>query len=209
LISSTDSLPHVLGDELNNIQDKSIPIYYKIFPAAKSIVGFLPFLVFNRLSVTRPRVFGFFKALKDNEGASLPTGVAGYCWGGKFVTLLCQDTEKSSTGASIVDCGFTAHPSLLEVPADVEPVTKPMSVSIGDADFALGIDKVREMERIFKAKDGGGEKFEVTVLPGARHGFAVRGNMEVQAEKDQMESATKQAVDWFGKWLGQNRESKL
>ena len=38
---------------------------------------FVPFLYFCRPSITQPRVFGFLKALKNNEAKDLPVGTAG------------------------------------------------------------------------------------------------------------------------------------
>ena len=43
--------------------------------------------------------------------------------------MLAADEEKVD-GKSLIDCGFTAHPSLLSVPNDMEKVKKPLSVAI-------------------------------------------------------------------------------
>lgn len=103
-----------------------------------------------------------------------------------------------------MDAGFTAHPSMLDVPADIEAVTLPLSVCIGDVDFGLPMQGVRQIREIFERKNGGGEggRFEIVVLEGARHGFAVRGNPKVEREMEQGIVAEDQAVKWFGKWCG-------
>ena len=48
-------------------------------PAVRVISAFIPFLYFNRLSVTKPRVFKWFHDLRTNEAASLPVAAAGFC----------------------------------------------------------------------------------------------------------------------------------
>ena len=156
----------------------------------------------NRLAITQPRVFAWFKALRSNEGADLPVGCAGFCWGGKFVFLLCADTEKAANGKSLVDCGFTAHPSNLVIPADAEAVKLPLSVSVGDVDLALSIKQVNQTKEIFSEK-GQKEKFEVIVIPGARHGFAVRAKLDNEEAVKQGLQAEEQAVAWYNKWFSQ------
>lgn len=171
-------------------------------PGLRSFAGFAPFVFFNRLSVSKPRVYKFFHDLRSAEASNLPIGVAGFCWGGKLVTLLCADSEKAANGRSLVDAGFTAHPSMLDVPADIEAVTLPLSVCIGDVDFGLPIAGVKQIQDIFERKNGEGEglRYEIVVLEGARHGFAVRGNPKVKKEMEQGMVAEDQAVDWFRKW---------
>ncbi|MCJ1410291.1 hypothetical protein MMC19_004376 [Ptychographa xylographoides] len=173
---------------------------WKIFPLATAVSNFVPFLFKNRLSVAKPRVYKFFHDLRANEGTSLPVGAVGYCWGGKYTFLLCSDSEKAINGKCLVDCGFTAHPSNLSVPADAEAVVLPLSVACGDHDMVLSIDQLTQMKEILEKKDK--EKHEVVVIPGATHGFAVRGN---PAEPKAVEFGTQaedQAVDWFLKWFG-------
>ena len=155
-------------------------------------------MFFNRFGLSYPRVVKFMTALRSNEAASLPVGVAGFCWGGKHVTLLCADKDKTPDGESLITCGFTAHPSALAVPADIEAVKLPLSISIGDVDFGLAIGKVNEAKQILE-KDTG--KHEVVVIPGAKHGFAVRGNPGDEEEVKQGIQAEDQAVAWFDKWF--------
>ncbi len=157
-------------------------------------------MYYNRLSITKPRVFDFFKALRDNEAADLPVGTAGFCWGGKLVTLLCQDSEKASNGKSLVDAGFTAHPSGLTLPNDVEAVQKPLSIANGTLDFQLTMPGVNQIQEVFGKKEQG--RYEIVVYEGAKHGFAVRGNPKVERELKQGAEAEDQAIAWFTKWLG-------
>jgi dienelactone hydrolase len=156
-------------------------------------------MIRNRVAVATPVVLNFFKALKENEAADLPVGTAGYCWGGKYVFMLCGDSEKASNGKSLVDCGFTAHPSNLVIPADAEPIKLPLSVAIGDKDFALKNELVNQMQGIFEKKKE--VETEVVVIPGAPHGFAVRCSPTDEKAVEQAEQAFEQAVAWFDKFL--------
>ena len=47
-----------------------------------------------------------------------------------------------------------------------------------------------------------GKMFEMIVVEGARHGFAIRGNPGDEDEKRRGQMAEDQAVDFFGRWLG-------
>ena len=168
-------------------------------PLAHVLFSFIPFLYHNRLSVSKPRVYNFFHALRNSEASLLPVGAAGFCWGGKFVFLLCSDSEKAANGKSLIDCGFTAHPSNISVPADPNAVNLPLSVCVGDVDIALAIGQVETTRKILAEK--GGERHEVVVIPGARHGFAVRAKPDDEKAVEQGVKAEEQAVAWFQRWL--------
>ena len=168
-------------------------------PVFRAFFGFAPFLFYNRLAVTKPRIYKFFHDLRSNEAASLPVGAAGYCWGGKFVFLLCSDSEKATNGKSLIDCGFTAHPSNLVIPADAQPINLPLSVAVGDADFALPLADVQKTKSILEEK--GKDMHEVVIIPGAKHGFAVRAHPDDEKAVEQGLQAENQAVNWFTKWF--------
>jgi len=166
------------------------------------ISGFIPFLYYTRPSIAKPRVYKFFHALRTNEATSLPLGAAGFCWGGKHVFLLCSDSEKASNGKSLIDCGFTAHPSNLAIPADAQAVSLPLSVAVGDVDMAMPIKQVKQMKKILEGKGRGEETHTVVVIPGAKHGFAVRAKPDDKVAVEQGVKAEEQAVAWFNRWFG-------
>jgi len=172
----------------------------KVLPGLVAIANFVPFVWFCRQSVATPRIVKFLSDMRANEAASLPVGTAGFCWGGKFVTILCADTEKAADGKSLIDAGFTAHPSGLAIPSDIEAVKLPLSISVGDVDFALPVGGVKQIGEIFDKKEDK-EKYELVVIPDAKHGFAVRGNPEVEKELKQGIQAEDQAVNWWTKWF--------
>lgn len=74
-----------------------------------------------------------------------------------------------------------------------------MSVAVGDSDVELNIKGVRSLESILKKK---GEDHEVVILEGGKHGLAVRVDPHDELQTKYAEVAEKQAIAWFGKWLG-------
>ncbi|KUJ18045.1 alpha/beta-hydrolase [Mollisia scopiformis] len=188
-------------------------ILYKPFYILQAMTQAIPFIFKNRLSVTKPRVSSFIQALRTSPPpfptTNLKIGAAGFCWGGKHTMLLAQDPPSSrvspysSTSTSLplsplIDCAFTAHPSMISVPADIEQITVPTSVAVGDVDMAMGKKDILTMKEILEVKKKGDH--EVVLLDGAKHGFAVR----TMDDKHQWECAAKaetQAVQWFGRWF--------
>lgn len=92
---------------------------YKILIKPLLILRLLPmfalFLYRNTASKTMPTVTQFFASLRCTpETKYLRIGAAGYCWGGKHTVLLTHGPNP------LIDAGFTAHPSNLSVPGDIE-----------------------------------------------------------------------------------------
>lgn len=85
------------------------------------------------------------------------------------------------------------------MPGDIEGVTRPLSISIGDADIAMGIEQVKKAKAILEKKMD--DDHEVIIIPGAPHGFAVRGDPANDKAAQHAEQAKVQAVEWFKKWL--------
>lgn len=168
-------------------------------PLMQAVAGFAPFLFFCRLAVTQPRVYKFFHDLRDHEATSLPVGAAGFCWGGRFVFLLCSASEKAANSKNLIDCGFTAHPSTLVNPADANGVNLPLSVAVGDVDIVMPLKETEQVKQILAAK--GEDTHEVVILPGAKHGFAIRAAPNDEEGVKQGKQATEQAVSWFTKWF--------
>lgn len=169
------------------------PWLYKPYNVVWAITGFVPFLIRNSFGKSMPKVNEFFTAVRKDEGASLPVGAAGFCWGGPHIFDLAKGKEVN--GKPLVDAVFTAHPSNLSIPGDVKGIKKPVSVAIGDKDFAMSIQQVREMEGALKKIDG--LKSEVVVYPGAGHGFSIRADLANEKQAEQAAEAEDQAVKFF------------
>ena len=98
---------------------------------------------------------------------------------------------------------------MLVVPADVEPVKLPLSICIGDVDFALPVDGVKVIQQVFEKKaERESGRYELVVIPGAKHGFAVRGDEVDKTQLEQAQRAEDQAVEWFRKWMGLGDEER-
>lgn len=173
----------------------------------------IPWFVSNRPALAKPRIFSFFQALRTSappfDTDNLKIGAAGFCWGGKYTIHLAANTpssrvirHQSQIGspalAPLIDCGFTAHPSMVKVPKDIEEVTVPMSVAIGDVDMAMSGPLILKMKDVLEKKSEG---HEVVVMPGAKHGFALRTDPKLPLQMEYADKAEVQAIEWFTKWF--------
>ena len=124
--------------------------------------------------------------------------------------LLAQDAHSSrvhrhesqinsATLEPLLDCAFTAHPSYIDVPRDIEAITIPISVAVGDEDTAMKAPLIQQMKEILEVKKRGDH--EVTIMPGAKHGFAVRTHPDDKHEMECAEKAEVQAIEWFTRWF--------
>ncbi|KAL1855407.1 hypothetical protein Plec18167_005909 [Paecilomyces lecythidis] len=168
----------------------------KPYQVAWLIYGMIPFVARNTFGKSWPIVKDFFTAVRENEGAHLPIGAAGFCWGGKHTLNLAQGYE--SNGKPLIDAGFTAHPSNLEIPAEIEKIKKPVSFAIGDKDIQVRPPHIEQIRQIVEAKPEG-ERGEVKTYYGAGHGFAVRADHILKEAKQQADEAEDQAIDWFNR----------
>ena len=170
--------------------------------AVRLIALAAPFLYKNGPAATWPKVRDWCALLRESQGPAergLPIGAAGYCWGGKYAVRLVGSDALTAAGKPLVDAAFTAHPSKLDIPADVERVARPLSIAIGDRDVVLNEAGRKQVEAILDGKEG--VQTEFVLFEGAGHGFALRedeGNENLLA---QAVEAEKQALAWFDKHL--------
>jgi dienelactone hydrolase len=124
--------------------------------------------------------------------------------------LLTHDVPRNKVtvdGAEypLIECAFTAHPSLLSFPAHIQGVARPLSVANGEDDQYMGKEKMQTLVRILEGKNaevGGEGRHEAVVYPGAKHGFAVRGDRADPKQRERGEQSEEQAVRWFQRWFG-------
>jgi dienelactone hydrolase len=143
-------------------------------------------------------VKAFFDQLRKEEGATLPIGAAGFCWGGKH-TFLLANTEDNATadGKPLIDAGFAGHPSRLKIPGDIEPVSVPISIAVGDKDNQISVPQAEQIRKILEAKPPA-TKGEIRVYEGAGHGFCIRGELKENKElARQANEAEDQCMAWF------------
>ncbi|TVY62318.1 Protein AIM2 [Lachnellula suecica] len=170
----------------------------------------IPWLLKTRPGISHPRVTRFIGDLRSNappfETKNLKIGAAGFCWGGKHAFLLARDEVKtqvtrygSGEKGPMVDACFVAYPSMLSVPGDVEGVSVPVSVAVGDNDRALGAKNTKVLQEILEVKLKGDH--EVNIMEGAKHGFAIRLDPSIPEQVEQAEIAERQAINFFTKWF--------
>ncbi|CCG80722.1 Dienelactone hydrolase family protein [Taphrina deformans PYCC 5710] len=153
-----------------------------------------PWLFNHRDAVSKPIIDKFFTALRQD----LPTakiGAVGFCWGGRHVVLLTHADSSVQ-----VDCVVACHPSMLSVPGDIQKVTKPLSIQVGDKDQMVRMS-VKQADQARETIEQKGIAGEVKVYPGQVHGFACRGDLDTAEIKEGKEQCTKATVDWLSKYL--------
>ena len=159
---------------------------------------YFPFSFHTKFGKTFPVVKDFFEQLRKEEGNTLPVGAAGFCWGGKHIFLLANTDEHSTQdGKPLIDAGFAGHPSRLKIPGDIEAVSVPISVAVGDKDNQISAQQAEQIKTTFEAKLPAA-KGEIRVYKGAGHGFCVRGELkENKEEARQANEAEDQCIAWF------------
>ncbi|KAL8709620.1 MAG: hypothetical protein Q9220_005712 [cf. Caloplaca sp. 1 TL-2023] len=196
-------LPMSLMKDIGTMTSEKESAVWKIPSTLRVIYHMAPYLYQTRFSLTFPRIQSFFAAVRASS--SLPLFAAGFCWGGRHAVALTHGPSPSVTAS------FTAHPSGLSLPSDIEKAEAPLSICNGTKDFVLdvkGIETIRgvmaEKNRSLQQEREGGEerkgRFEIQIVEGARHGFAVRGDPGNEEEMKQAMVAEEQAVECFGRW---------
>ncbi|GAP86722.1 putative dienelactone hydrolase family protein [Rosellinia necatrix] len=190
-VSAIDSMQKVLAPK-SWTETLSMPYH------ALALVGsVIPSIALNRPGKTFPIVKAFMESLRRNEAAHLPVGVTGYCWGGKHVVSLAEGFKIDDK--PLIDVGFTAHPSFLNLFDEIEKMTVPVSFAIGDKDNQVSLKQAEQLEKIVTSKPDG-QKGECRVYPGYAHGFACRADVQNDDPKGAVE-AEDQALAWFEKHL--------
>jgi dienelactone hydrolase len=164
---------------------------------------FGPWLFRHREAVSWPIINAFFEALYTEDPARTVC-VAGYGWGGRYAALLThRDRWMLSHGGfregGFVHAAFSAHPSLLVVPGEVAACARPVSFALGDCDELVPMKTVEGIKAALDEKKAG--EYEVMVYEGGQYGFAIRGDPGKAAERELLEDATTQAVEWFKRFL--------
>jgi dienelactone hydrolase len=161
-----------------------------------ALYAFIPWIMRNNISRSFPVVKGFFSQLRKDEDATLPVGAAGFCWGGKHALLLAQGAQVN--GRSLVDAAFTGHPSWLEIPGDIEKLTKPVAFAIGDKDAQVSVEQAAKVKEIVEALPEEA-KGEVRIYDNCGHGFCIRADVGFKDSEiaRQAIEAEDQCIFWF------------
>ncbi|KAK4446317.1 protein AIM2 [Podospora aff. communis PSN243] len=178
------------------------------------IPSLVRYLLTCRHALAQPRILSYLRSVRTSTApAPSKLGVVGFCWGGLYAVELTHDAPENKVvvggeEVDLVDCAFTAHPSLLTIPGDIEKVVKPLSVANGDDDSFMGRKGMVKLNDILDAKNGaaGEEVHEVVVFPGAEHGFGVRRDWRDALQKECRDKCEDQAVAWFRRQFAASQE---
>lgn len=115
----------------------------------------------------------------------------GYCFGAKYVVRHLRPDQGK------IDVGYVAHPSFVQK-EELEEIKGPLAIAAAETDQIFPAEKRHETEVILKDV---GQPYQINLYSGVQHGFAVRCDVAVQAQKYAKESAFLQALQWFDEYL--------
>jgi dienelactone hydrolase len=148
-----------------------------------------PWLLKHREGVVKPLIDSFIKAVRQVPGTG-KVGAIGFCWGGRYAILAAHGE---------VDAAYACHPSLVTIPGDFEPISKPLSLAVGDQDSLLDNGSVGQIQDIIAKKTD--VPHELRIYQDQIHGFALRSDWSSEADRKAMDEAEKQGIEWFNKYL--------
>lgn len=114
-------------------------------------------------------------------------GSVGYCFGAKYVARHYPD----------ISVGFFAHPSFVDE-EELEGFKGPLSIAAAETDAIFPAEKRHRAEEILAKK---GDPYQINLYSQTEHGFSVRCDLSVKAQRVAKEQAFIQAVTWFDTWL--------
>lgn len=132
-------------------------------------------------------------------------GAVGFCWGGRYAILQAHGPDVATPGKiGGVDAAFAAHPSLVAVPGDFDPVSRPLSLAIGMRDSLMDegtrgkiVDLMAEKKEVVH---------EIRLYEEQIHGFALRSDWSSEKDKKAMDEATRQGIEWMEKYSRSGKE---
>jgi dienelactone hydrolase len=166
--------------------------FVHLTPEELKNVDFPKFREFNAKEKRFPQILELAEHLKSQYEKVF---VIGYCWGAWGAVMLAAKPGLIA-GVSL------NHPSVVEVPSDLENLKSPTLIVAPYTDHAFPPEQRSIAEKIFdeKAKN---EKlfFKIAVYPGFVHGFTARGNTDDEFTNEAVEDAKTESVIFFRKIL--------
>lgn len=129
-------------------------------------------------------------AVKEKFGnADTQYGTVGYCFGAPFVLDICA-TDKVKAGA-------IAHPAFLDED-HFRNLKQPLMLSCAEEDHTFSAESRHRSEEILISIKA---KYYYQLFSGVKHGFALRGNMEVENERWAKEQSAAGIASWWDRFL--------
>ncbi|KAF8588925.1 alpha/beta-hydrolase [Ramaria rubella] len=116
-------------------------------------------------------------------------GTVGYCFGAPFVLDICA-TDRVKAGA-------IAHPAFLDED-HFRKLKQPIFLSCSEVDHTFSTESRHTSEAILAEIKA---KYQYQLFSGVVHGFALRGNMDVENERWAKEESAKGIVGWWNRFV--------
>lgn len=192
-------------DAVEKLLTPATPFLTKLWCFFLIVPTIIPFSLFGGAAKAYPDVLKYARAMRAELPLGGKLGVAGFCWGGYGSTRLCTETATEDGTEMLIDAQFNGHPSQLKTPdmvVDAIAAKVPYSCAVAQHDMRFTEKVSNEVEAAVRAKVGPAEQnhYEFVVYKGCIHGFCVRASPGTP-NWDGYHKATKQAVDWFNKYL--------
>jgi len=137
------------------------------------------------------------EAVKETYGTTDTKYCAvGYCFGAPFATDLAA--------TDLLVAAAFAHPSAL-TEEQFQNVKKPLLLSCAEVDRAFPVEARRRAEDILVANK---TNYHIQVFAGVSHGFATRGDPNIEIECWAKEESARGIIGWFTRFVASS-ESKL
>ncbi|KAI9350803.1 dienelactone hydrolase [Obelidium mucronatum] len=178
---------------MSTISDSKASIFQKIY-AFGQLLWYMPgFLWKNSFSKGVSILETVILELKEKRNVK-KVAVQGYCWGGSLAVKLAQHPNT-------IDVACAAHPSFLQIPADIEKIQKPIFFVLPSKDHSIKEQHKNIIESVLAGKDKSSENgflHQVEWFEGAQHGFAVRGDDSDPVVAAMAQTALNNAISFFG-----------
>ncbi|KAG5637607.1 hypothetical protein H0H81_003999 [Sphagnurus paluster] len=127
----------------------------------------------------------WLQGVRGSYGSDVQYFSVGYCFGAPFALEL-------ATTDNVAAAAF-AHPALLNEDHFTN-ITKPLLLSCAEVDRTFPLDSRRRAEDLLVAAKA---TYLIQVFSGVSHGFATRGDPDVEHERWAKEESARSIVGWF------------
>ncbi|TFK38809.1 Alpha/Beta hydrolase protein [Crucibulum laeve] len=128
------------------------------------------------------------KAVREQYGTDAKYVAVGYCFGGPYALDLAATDD-------VVASAF-AHPAFL-TEDNFRKITKPLLLSCAETDHTFPAESRRRAEDILQEVKA---TYHLQLFSGVTHGFATRGDPEVENSRWAKEESARSVIRWFNRF---------